>query len=387
MSGAAANDLSEQKAHNGRLLREDIAAARTRLRGLPEVIAFHTTERCNLRCTMCERSISQGELQLSRARLAAICDDLFPTARKVALSGAKGEPLLADFDLVAQKAQQHGVRIDVVTNGTELDATLYASVAKLFDHVNVSVDAADPATYERIRRGARFERLRSNLRGIAAHRRVHPDDVLISLSAVVMRSTLPHLEKLIHLAAEMEVTGVILQPLSHAGKRNDDEDPLPELGADGLRARLEALRPVARAAAVHLFFANFAMVPECVGPLRAKVPEELTHPSACSYVLQHFGVQPDGRVYPCYRPTDHVLGDTNVESAKEIWNGPAFQRLRAAHYSRRGSIFCSGCVHAPGLPPRRPRWMQSSLQQMRLWWSERATAAQRRRERTAVRDA
>jgi radical SAM protein with 4Fe4S-binding SPASM domain len=376
---AHTTELAELKARNGKLLREDVAAGRTHLRGLPEIVAFHTTERCNLRCTMCERSISQGELQLSRDRLAVICDDLFPTARKVALSGAKGEPLLADFDLVAQKALEQDVRIDVVTNGTELDADLYASVAPVLDHVNVSVDAAEPAIYERIRRGARWERLVANLRGIAAHRRRHRDDVLISLSAVVMRSTLPHLEKLIHLAAEMDLTGVILQPLSHAGKPNPDEDPLPELGHDGVRARLEALRPVARAAAVHLFFANFALPPEIVGPLRAKVPEELAHPTACMYVLQHFGVQPDGRVYPCYVPTDHVLGDTNVEAPRSIWNGAAFQRLRAAHYEKRGTAFCSGCVHAPGLPPWRPRWLQTGMQRLRLWRAEQADERRRRR--------
>src|SRR5262249_37373109 len=107
MMAGRTDDLAEAKAQNSRLLREDIAAGRTFLRGLPEIVALHTTERCNLRCTMCERSISRGELQLPRARLAAICDDLFPTARKVALSGAKGEPLLADFDLVAQKAREH----------------------------------------------------------------------------------------------------------------------------------------------------------------------------------------------------------------------------------------------------------------------------------------
>jgi len=328
---------------------------------------------------MCERSIHQGELQLSRDRMAVVCDDLFPTAHKVALSGAKGEPLLADFDLVSQKAREHGVRIDLITNGTELDAALYGSVAEMFDHVNISVDSADPATYERIRRGAHFERLRANLLGIAEHRRRYPDDVLLSLSAVVMRSTLPHLEQLIKFAAETGVAGVILQPLSHDGKRNDDEDPLPVIGREELHSRLEALRPLARAAAVHLFFSNFGLPPECVGPLRAKVGAPLTHPTACAYVLQHFGVQPDGRVYPCYRPTDHVLGDTLVDLPRQIWNGAAFQKLRAAHYSRRGTAFCAGCLHAPGLPPRRPQWLQTRIQQTRLSWADRAD---RRRRKT-----
>lgn len=382
MNSPKPSELSALKRRNSDMLREDVAAGRTELRGLPETIAFHTTERCNLRCTMCERSTHQGELQLARERLGAICDDLFPTARKVALSGAKGEPLLADFDLVSEKALEHDVRIDLITNGTELTADLYASCARVFDHVNISIESADPATYERIRVGAKFSRLRSNLQAIADHRRKHPDDVLLSLSAVVMRSTLPHLETVIRLAAEMNVAGVILQPLSHDGKRNDDEDPLPELGHDGLRERLDALRPVARAAAVHLLFANFSMPPEMVGPVRAKVPDPLSHPAACAYVLQHFGVQPDGRVYPCYRPTDHVLGDTNTTRARDIWNGRPFQSLRAAHYSRRGTVFCSGCLHAPGLPARRPRWLQSRMASLRLRRAAKLAARRKASQRS-----
>ena len=373
MSTARAESLAVLKDDNSRKLRESIAAGRTRLEGMPETIALHTTERCNLRCAMCARSLGQGKLQLPRDRLASLCDDLFPTARKAALSAAMGEPLLADFDLISQKALEYDVRIDLITNGTELDAALYSSVARVFDHVNVSVDAADPATYERIRRGASYDRLLGNLRGIAEHRRRHHDDVLFSLSAVVMRSTLPHLEKLLHLAARLDFSGVILQPLSHSGKDNHDEDPTTDTSRDALIARLEALRPVARAAAIHLFFANFGLPPEIVGPLRAKVPIELSHPTACSYVLQHFGVQPDGRVFPCYVPTDHVLGDVNHEKPREIWNSAAFQRLRAAHYSRRGTAFCSGCLHAPALAPRRPRWLQSRMKQVRLWWAERTT--------------
>lgn len=378
----ATSELAELKQRNSELLREGIARGHTRLEGLPEIVALHTTERCNLRCTMCARSLGQGKLQLARHRLAAICDDLFPSARKVALSAAMGEPLLADFDLIAAKAKSTGVRIDLITNGTELDAATYADVAPVFDHVNVSVDAADAATYERIRQGAHFDRLLGNLQGIREHRRRHPDDVLLSLSAVVMRSTLPHLERLIHLAASLEFAGVILQPLSHAGKPNPDEDLLPAIGRAQLLARLEALRPVARAAAVHLFFANFALPPEIVGPLRTKVPAEISHPSACAYVLQHFGVQPDGRVFPCYVPTDHVLGDTNVDSARQIWNGAPFRRLRAAHYRARGTVFCAGCLHAPALRAWRWPWLQDRLRRARLWWSDRAGAARSRRGHT-----
>ena len=68
---------ADRKIENSRLLREDLGRKATVFRGLPEVIAFHTTEKCNLRCIMCPRALGQGKLQLPRHRLAAICEAIY----------------------------------------------------------------------------------------------------------------------------------------------------------------------------------------------------------------------------------------------------------------------------------------------------------------------
>jgi len=357
------------KEANSRLLREDVDQQRPVLRGLPEIIALHTTERCNLRCTMCMRSLGQGKLQLPRSRLAAICDELFPTARKVALSAAKGEPMLADYDLVMAKARTHAVRVDLVTNGTELTGAAYRDGRDVFDHVNVSVDCAVPEIYERIRVGARFARLLSNLNAIAEERRRLPDDVLLSLSAVVMRSNLPHLPQLVEFARSVAADAVILQPLDHSGKPNHDQDPAIDPGHATVQAMFDTLRGAAQANGVNLFFSGFGLPPLLCRPLRDKLPTTLSAGNACWYVVQHMGIQPTGDVFACCYPTDHLVGNVMLESPRAVWNSRAFQRLRVAHYSRRGTLFCSGCVNAPRLPARRPKRLFALLQKLRFRWS------------------
>jgi radical SAM protein with 4Fe4S-binding SPASM domain len=363
---AARARTQARKLENSRLLREDVAAGATSFRGLPEVIALHTTEICNLACVMCPRSLGQGKLKLSRERLAALFDDLFPTARKVALSGAAGEPLLSDFDLVLDHARAHDVRIDVVTNGTELTPDLYREAAPLFDHVNVSIDSSLPEVYERVRVHGSFERLDRNLRAIAELRRARPDGVLFSLSSVVMRSTLPHLEQLLEYTKSLGFDGVILQRLDQGALRVRSEDPQLAPGPAATAAALERLDAAAERIGVNLFAVNVGRPNRIVSAPREKVPPELLSPRLCSYLAHHFGVQPTGEVYACCYPTDYRLGDLHHESPRAIWNGELAQRLRAAHFARRAPLFCAGCVHAPHLAAPRARWLHAGLLRARV---------------------
>jgi radical SAM protein with 4Fe4S-binding SPASM domain len=343
------------KEENSLKLREDVARKALVLRGLPEIIALHTTEMCNLRCLMCRRSEGQGGLKMSRDRLEAVCDALFPTAWKASLSGAAGEPLISDFDLVLEKALEHETRIDTVTNGTRLDLNLYRKGRPVFDHVSVSIDSCVPQVYEKIRVGASFEKLDADLRSIAEERRTNPDGVLFSLSSVVMHSTLPHMEDLIRYTRDLGMDGLILQRLFPEVPYAHEQDPMGDI--ESLKTMLEGFRKTAEELKVNLFLNEFGLENLIVSPLRAKVPPQLEVEGICWYPFQHIGVQPTGEVFPCPLPTTYLLGDVNHQSPEEIWNSRAAQELRAVHYAGKGSLFCSGCMHAPHLAPRRPVWL------------------------------
>lgn len=214
------------KAENSRLLLEDVHRRAVVYRAMPEVIGLHTTEICNLRCIQCPRSIRQGRYVLPREDLRRLCDELFPTARKAILTAAAGEPMLADFELVLDRALAYEVRLDLITNGTMLTEAAYARAAPVLDHVNVSLDALDDHLYRRIRGGS-LERVRSNLDAIAARRRQSQDDVLLTVSAVMLRSNLAHLPEFVRAAARFGVDGVIFQRLQHQAlaRRRSDHRP------------------------------------------------------------------------------------------------------------------------------------------------------------------
>lgn len=387
------------KARNRELLAADAAEHRTVFRGLPDVVSLHTTEVCNLRCVMCKRSEKLGTRHLDRATLARVCDELFPTATLAMVSGNQGEPLATDFDVVVESALRHGVKIDLVTNGTLLTPQRYAAWSEALNSVNVSLDSHVPEVYESIRVGARFAQVEAHLRGIQAVRAEHPDGVVVGLSAVVMRSNLPHLPDFVRYAARLGLDAVLFQPLRQFDKRTPEEDPMTEataagggglsggcpdplLGGNGTPPAIARFEREARAAAhevgINLYFSDFgypAVEPRPLG-LKVFVPEE--HGTLCGNVARKFALFSTGDVYPCCHPTDHTFGSVLRSEARVLWNGPAAQRLREAHFTRRGTAFCTGCVRAPYLGEAKRGFATGLIKQSRLGFASARNALQRR---------
>lgn len=379
-------------------LDADVRAGRPRFRGLPDVVSLLTTEVCNLRCVMCPRSVKPGVRRLPRGVLVDALDSLFPTARKAIVSPHHGEPLVSDFDLVLDRARQFGVKLDVVTNGVLLTGALYREARDALDCVNVSVDSIVPEVYERIRAGGRFEHLRGNLEQIAVERRRRRDGVTLTLSAVVMRSTLPHLADFLRFAAAHSADAVVLQPLRHYHKPTPDEEPtgaaiaavpardagcprphaLADADALQLRDHLRSLGALASDLRLNLYFNDFQIPAVEPRRIRRKVENAVDTGGTCWFVARNFGLMFTGDVYPCCHPTNHVLGNVRTHSIEAIWNGERAQALRRAHFSRRGTAFCNGCIFAPYLPARRDGTAAALMRQGRLAWTHVANAVRRR---------
>lgn len=114
------------------------------------VLIFFPTSRCNSRCASCNwwRSIGEGELTIQEiGHLAASLPSL--GTRLVVFSG--GEPLLRpDVLEIAEIFRETGVRLHLLTSGLLLERRA-TGVARCFERVIVSLDAADREWYRTVR--------------------------------------------------------------------------------------------------------------------------------------------------------------------------------------------------------------------------------------------
>ncbi len=130
-------------------------------------LRLSVTDRCDLRCVYCMpermRFLPRAELldlgELDRLASAFVCNGV----RKLRLTG--GEPLVRKglIDLVAGLSRhlRSGAldELTLTTNGTRLADYARALAAHGVRRVNVSLDSLDPATFARITRGGRLDRV------------------------------------------------------------------------------------------------------------------------------------------------------------------------------------------------------------------------------------
>jgi radical SAM protein with 4Fe4S-binding SPASM domain len=320
---------------------------------LPRELQVEVTAACNLRCRMClvryQPPVDRVSGTMALEDFTALVDAL-PALERVTLQGL-GEPLLVPHldDMVALAARR-GIAVGFNTNGTLLtpqraERLVRAGLAWL----HVSVDGATAATYEGIRDGARFERVRRGVEAIVAARAAagtgRPD---ISLVCVAMRRNHHELPALVRLAAEWGVGRLWVQNLSHSFS---DTDPAGQYQEIRSFAAAETLLDVPGAETRASFEAARREAAELGVELRLPKPEEPPARRApgtpgCDWPWRAAYVTRDGVLQPCCmvmgsdRADLGTLGDAPFDKA---WHSEPYEQFRQQLLGDEPPDVCRGC--------------------------------------------
>ncbi len=315
----------------------------------PTNLYFEVTNRCNLPCQTCVRTFNLHEPERDplpqELREAA---QALPALRRVVLHGI-GEPLLNKRlpEMIRfAKAQQAWVLFN--SNGVLLDRTCQDALIDCgLDELRISIDAATPETFRRIRGAAVFERIVSNLRQFVARKAErgvsHP---CLSLWMVAMQGNLHELPALVDLAADIGIPEVYLQRLVYNGLgvaqqgeslHGKIEGRAEEIIREAMR-RGESRGVVLRASGATTPLESLQASDEPRPWARCQRPWTST------YVTAH------GKVLPCcIAPFAHqdfrgmILGDLKEQSLQEIWQGEPYQAFRARLQSDDPHPCCRTC--------------------------------------------
>jgi len=123
----------------------------------PYMIDWAITNRCDLNCLHC-RGMADKELDSSTIlKVAKEVSSLKPGW--VIIEG--GEPLLREelFNII-EIIHKNKIKIYLINNGMLLDEKIAQKFANLNVNLMISIDGADKKSYEKIRKGASFEKLK-----------------------------------------------------------------------------------------------------------------------------------------------------------------------------------------------------------------------------------
>ena len=315
---------------------------------MPYRVTIEPTARCNLRCNMCQLSTwDRNPRDLTLEQFRTVLDG-FPTLLTIKLHGI-GEPLLnKEFFGMVEEAAARGITVDTVTNGTVLSEAscrriLDSSLATLF----ISVDGSTPETFERIRTGAKFDRVIEGIRRLTAMRGSRKR-LGIHFWTTAQIGNIHELPDIVRLAKDVGVDSLhVNHDLVYWGQdewqgKLEAEALLGSQSNDG-EAFIQQAREVAK---------------ELKLPFEVYTGGKFSWEEGrlCHWPWSSAFISSEGDVVPCGvigNPDVKNFGNMRTENIREIWNGKAYQEFRRE--MKRGDIpeVCKGC-YSKGIGGEKP---------------------------------
>jgi MoaA/NifB/PqqE/SkfB family radical SAM enzyme len=331
---------------------EAVAEERSPIAETPPVCVYlEVTNRCNLLCETCPRTFEALEppADMSWELFASIVDQLPGIARAV-LHGV-GEPMLVkNLPRMIRHLKQRGVYVLFNTNGTLLMPRKRRELIETgLDELRVSLDAAEAASFFRVRGKDFFARIVRNVgQFIALQKELGGTPPRVSLWLTGLKETIAQLPDFVRLAARIGVAEVYLQRLVFDDLGRGlarEESSLFEKTRREEDDAIAAAQALGQALGVTLDASGATEPGTSLQRGRDQAPwSACRRPWSLMYFTAH------GRALPCcIAPFSsrgyetYTLGDATQETLRDIWNGSAYQDFRASLISDMPPKPCQGC--------------------------------------------
>lgn len=317
----------------------------------PVCLYLEVTNRCNLLCETCPRTFEDLEppADMNWELFTRIVDQI-PTLARAVLHGV-GEPMMVKaLPRMIRYLKERDTYVLFNTNGTLLTERKGCELIKAgLDELRVSLDAADPKSFLKVRGKDMFHRILRNLEAfIALERRLQAMRPLLSLWLTGLKETIAELPDFIQLAARLGVPEVHLQRLVYFPKGQGlarESSALFDRLNDEESRLIEEAAELARSLGVRLDASG------ATEPATSLTRGREAHPwSLCRrpWTLMYFTAH--GRALPCCIAPfsmrgyeSFTLGDATQQSLREIWNSARYQEFRRRLLSDDPSPACASC--------------------------------------------
>jgi radical SAM protein with 4Fe4S-binding SPASM domain len=377
---------------------QEIARRAESLASRPTHVWFALTGRCNLACTHCPRIPGvSSDVDMSAEVYARVRDQVLPLADEVNFGGNNlGEQTLhKEFLTALADIRAAGCRAVVTTNGTKLDEAVAGALASQGARLRISVEGVGE-TYQQVR-GFKWDKLMKGLRTFQQAAHDHPDaGATLEFGMTVFAGNVHQIEDLIRTARDLEADKVFV---GHLLPKNEDQR-LQSLffHRSSANQAFEQARQIATALNMNVTLpgpidsGSPYLKPEAAATA-AKDHQKTLEP--CHLPWTTVNILENGDVLPC--PVTGgalIMGNLGTSPFDEIWNGPAYRRLRKTVNSNKPHPVCAACALRGGThtdtfdvllgQKTLTRRLQSSVKRYLLRSKRKKTLARLTRARDAV---
>lgn len=322
--GVAGGAYLKAKKENAELNATEYQSGCVELRSLPRALFIELTQGCNLRCPMCrDNVIPTAGNSMPEKLFDSLAETLFPTAEMVDLRGWGESLILPNILSCIERVASYGAQLRIVTNLSFRRPEVLDALACVNARVEVSLDSTDRDTLGRLRPGSNLDLISRNIKYlIGAFGHARNVSILVTVQRPALDS-LPNLIDDVSRCGVQEVKLFAVDASDSSGLSLEHHDAQVDAALLGMRTRAEK-------AGVRLI----------AGTQMGTLPENRRDLPTCLHPWTYAYVAHDGSVSFCdlligAGNRNYAVGSLRESTFSEIWNGPAWKRIRAEHVGKR----------------------------------------------------
>lgn len=262
-------------------------------------VLMDISNKCNLRCKMCHFSFDRVFMRpadyMSPDEFTRVANEVFPYAHTVVLSAGSEPTLSPHFEEILRIASVWPLQeLKFLTNGILFTTGMTTAILESsVTQIDVSIDGACAATYEKIRRGGRFDRLVSNLKRLRDMKKdLGKTTPLVQFNVTLMKSNLAELSEFVDLAEQCGVQRIGCRHLMPYEGLDMAGESLFDIKAEANEGFQKLIKRIERSPSVQLItFPDFFALPDQAQYIRAQ-----TSSDALAWRLNNGAVQFGGEM-------------------------------------------------------------------------------------------
>lgn len=319
------------------------------LQSKPRSLRVILTNICNINCIMCESSFETNKFTIPYKFVEPIIE-FFPYLEYINWQG--GEIFLVDYfkDLLEKAFAYSNIRQEIQTNGLLIDDEWAELLMKYNVDLFFSIDGTTKETYEKIRKGANFEKLLRNISLVNRFKEKYKSHSYMTLCVCVMRSNYKELKEFISFAKEFKFQRVIFGLLR--GKFVPKEDifnPPDQEAIDYLRDIIPVIEKTCFENKIEFDYQFKSILRSEVDINTEKHYEANFKKCRFPWSQLHIDAIRRGNVYPdCM--CQQSIGNLMQENIIDIWNGSLMQQYRRGALMGNSQNLCSEACNRKLVP-------------------------------------